>query len=50
MGSDSAFPVDDCASVLAAPLTILYNLSLRTPFFPNVLKDSRVVSIHKKGI
>lgn len=51
MGPDRipAFLVHDCASVLAAPLTYLYNLSFQNSIFPNVLKCSRIVPIHKKG-
>lgn len=51
MGPDKipAFLIHDCATVLAPPLTILYNLSLKTCVFPEVLKKSRIVPIHKKG-
>lgn len=51
MGPDKipAFMLHDCACVFAIPLTNLFNLSLRSHIFPNVLKDSKIIPVHKKG-
>ncbi|KAJ8954934.1 hypothetical protein NQ317_013376, partial [Molorchus minor] len=50
MGPDCvpAFFVD-CACLLAKPLTVLYNICLRTQTFPLTWKTSRVCPIFKKG-
>lgn len=44
-----AFVVRDCAYVLAKPLTILFNLSLKTGVYPSLWKVSRICPVHKKG-
>ena len=44
-----AFIVRDCAYALAEPLTILFNLTLRTCDIPNVWKTARVCAVFKKG-
>lgn len=43
------FFIANCATALAAPLTIIYNKSLSTGIFPSVWKAARVVPIHKSG-
>lgn len=52
MGPDriATFFVHDCATVLSQPLSLRYNLFLQNCIFPNQLKHSRIVPIHKKGI
>lgn len=41
--------VKDCASIFAAPLTLLFNLSLRTGTFPAFWKSSRICPVFKKN-
>lgn len=44
-----AFWVYDCESVLTAPLTYIYNLSLQNYIFLDVLQNSRIDSILRNG-
>ena len=44
-----AFVVRDCANVLAEPLTIIFNLSLKTGTFPDIWKRSQICPVYKKG-
>lgn len=44
-----AFLIRDCASVLAQPLKILFNLAIETTTFPNMWKMSKIVPVFKKG-
>ncbi|CAH1975592.1 unnamed protein product, partial [Acanthoscelides obtectus] len=44
-----AFILRDCASVLACPLTVLFNLCLTTCTIPELWKLSKVCPIHKNG-
>ena len=39
----------NCANTLAPPLTKIFNASLKQGIFPEVLKEARVVPVHKKG-
>lgn len=43
-----SFVLRDCP-VLAKPLTILYNLSLKTAKFPSLWKHSKIIPVYKKG-
>lgn len=43
-----AFIVRDCASVFTKPLTVLFNLSLKTCIFPSKWKLSRISPVFKK--
>ena len=51
MGPDMipAFLIKDCASVLATPLAVIFNLIIKTSCFPTLWKLSRVCPIYKKG-
>lgn len=44
-----AFIIRDCAYALAEPLTILFNLILRTCMIPNIWKRARICAVFKKG-
>lgn len=44
-----AFLVKDCATVLAVPLCILFNLIISTSSFPDLWKVSKIVPVFKKG-
>ncbi|XP_063931190.1 uncharacterized protein LOC135143240 [Zophobas morio] len=44
-----SFLVKDCATILAKPVTILFNIILRTSTFPDVWKQSRITPIYKNG-
>jgi hypothetical protein len=44
-----AFLLRDCASAFAYPLTVLFNLSLKTSTYPASWKKSLISPIHKKG-
>ena len=43
-----AFIVKDCAHIFARPLTIIFNLSLKSQKFPDVWKFSRLCPVYKK--
>ena len=51
MGPDNLHPkfLKECASVLAEPLTIMFNKSLKTGNLPEDWKSSIVTPIFKKG-
>ena len=51
-GSDnlSGFTLRECADVLAAPLSVLFNKCLSTGVFPTRWKDATVIPVHKKGL
>lgn len=51
MGPDMipAFLLHDCACVFSFPLTILFNLALKNNTFPDVLKNSKIIPVFKKG-
>ncbi|XP_063932848.1 uncharacterized protein LOC135144722 [Zophobas morio] len=42
-----AFVIKDCASVLAEPLSILFNLSISTETYPDQLKVSKIIPVYK---
>ena len=44
-----AFLLKDCASIFAHPLKILFNLSLKCRYFPDIWKYSKVCPVYKKG-
>ena len=44
-----SFIVKSCAEELALPLSILFNLSLDSGFFPELWKKSFIIPIHKSG-
>lgn len=44
-----SFIVRDCIGALADPLQHVYNLILKTSYFPAVWKVAKVIPIHKKG-
>lgn len=44
-----AFLVRDCASLFVAPLTAIFNISLKSSKFPNIWKMAKSVPIPKKG-
>ncbi|XP_063912643.1 uncharacterized protein LOC135129422 [Zophobas morio] len=44
-----SFLVKHCATILAKPVTILFNIILRTSTFPDVGKQSRITPIYKNG-
>lgn len=50
MGPDRfrEFSLHDCDTVLVPPLTFFFNLTLRNLSFRNMLKNSRIVPLHKK--
>ncbi|CAG9136268.1 unnamed protein product [Plutella xylostella] len=50
-GPDGTPPVfiKRCGTVLALPLTIIYNQSLNTGVFPTEWKKARIVPVYKKG-
>ena len=50
-GSDnlSGFILRECADVLAAPLSVLFNKCLDTGMYPKRWKDATVIPVHKKG-
>lgn len=43
------FFVKDCASILASPLTFMFNLALLSGHFPAPWKSARVVPVYKSG-
>lgn len=45
----SSFLIKDCASVLAPPLTFIFNLAIKTGIFSNKWKETKVVLVHKSG-
>ena len=49
-GTDNipAFIVEDCAHIFARPLTIIFNLSLKSQKFPDVWKFSHLCPVYKK--
>jgi hypothetical protein len=44
-----AFIIKDCANVFLKPLSILFNMCLKTATFPEVWKQSRITPVHKSG-
>lgn len=44
-----AYILRDCAYVLSYPLTVLFNICIRTSTIPSVWKSSKVCPIYKKG-
>lgn len=44
-----AFLLRDCRHALAKPLSIIFNICLRTSTFPKLWKHSRVCPVYKKG-
>lgn len=38
-----------CADSLVVPLTLLFNLSIKSGFFPNIWKDSYIIPLFKSG-
>ncbi|KAJ3655266.1 hypothetical protein Zmor_014402 [Zophobas morio] len=44
-----SFLVKDCAKILAKPVTILFNIILRTSTFLDVWKQPRITPIYKNG-
>ena len=44
-----SFLLRDCKLILAKPLSIIINLSIRTSTFPNRWKVARICPVHKKG-
>lgn len=44
-----AFFIKDCARILAAPLTHIFNISVKSSKFPDNWKISKVCPIYKKG-
>lgn len=44
-----AFLIRDCAYVLIKPLTLLYNLCLRTRTFPSVWNFSKIIPVFNTG-
>lgn len=44
-----AFLLKDCARVFALPLSIIFNISLRSATFPHSWKKSKITAIFKKG-
>ncbi len=46
----SMFIISYCAEALAAPLTTIFNLSLSHGSFPDLMKISRTIAIHKGGL
>ena len=43
-----SFLIKDCASVLAKPLLILFNLALNSNTFPELWKNSKIIPVFKK--
>ena len=46
----SGFILRECADVLAAPLSVIFNKCLQTGVFPRRWKDATVIPVHKKGL
>ncbi|XP_051170278.1 uncharacterized protein LOC127287402 [Leptopilina boulardi] len=44
-----SFIVKDCASVLAEPLTLIFNLALKSRIFPHVWKEAKIIPVYKVG-
>lgn len=44
-----AFVVKDCAALFSYPLTVIFNLSLRSHTFPNAWKTSKICPVFKQG-
>lgn len=44
-----AFIIRDCAHALVKPLTVIFNLSLRSSKFPDIWKHARICAVYKKG-
>jgi hypothetical protein len=42
-----AFFVKDCASVLSQPMSILFNICMKTGTFPEIWKISKILPTHK---
>jgi hypothetical protein len=44
-----AFLLPNCAATLAFPLSVIFNLALKTSDFPSTWKNSYITPVHKKG-
>ena len=44
-----SFLLRDCATIFAKPLTMLFNLILKTQSFPNIWKQTKIVPVFKSG-
>ena len=43
------FLIKDCRFILAAPLSVIINLAIKTSTFPLLWKQTRIIPVHKKG-
>ena len=50
-GPDNIPPIFlfNCASALVVPITMIFNTSIEQGVFPDLLKETRIVPVHKKG-